>query len=136
MQPRATAHGAILRLSIAIFIPGLSLPVTAAEQTRRSPFAGVAALDKPVTISETKIPLGELVQKVAAETGVSLTASPEVADEPVAVVVKELPARELLEQVAELLDYTWVRQARPCLRDHPGPGREAARGGAAPGGAG
>jgi len=71
----------------------------------------VAGLEKPVTLTETKISLGELVAKVAAETGVALTAHREVADEPVLVIVKELPARELLEQLAELLDYRWSRRA-------------------------
>jgi hypothetical protein len=71
----------------------------------RSILAKVAALEKPVTYSETKIPLSELVQKVAADTGVPLTAARQVADEPVAVVVNSLSARRLLEQIADLLDY-------------------------------
>src|SRR6266542_884343 len=75
-----------------------------------SPLEGIAALEKPVTYSETKIPLGELVQLVAAETHVRLTAARAVSDEPVAVVVKEYPARQLLEQLAGLLDYQWGRQ--------------------------
>jgi hypothetical protein len=70
----------------------------------------VKGLEKPVSYTETKIPLSELVQKVAADTGAPLTAAREVADEPVAVVVKDLSARELLEQLADLLDYRWVRK--------------------------
>jgi hypothetical protein len=85
---------------------------TAAEPRPRSPLADAKELEKPITVTETKIPLGELVQKVAAGTGVKLIALPEVADEPVAVVVKELPARELLEQLAELLDYRWSRRGK------------------------
>jgi type II secretory pathway component GspD/PulD (secretin) len=96
----------------------LALPLSgrAAEtqERPRSVLEKSPALDKPVTYTETKIPLGELVQRVAADTGAPLSASPEVADEPVAVVVKELPARELLEQLADLLDYQWAR--RPGLR--------------------
>src|SRR3954462_10607985 len=82
-------------------------PGLAAQGVVRSqaPLAGVAALEKPVTYVETKIPLGELVQKVAEETGVSLTAARRVADEPVAVVVKDYPARQLLVELADLLDY-------------------------------
>jgi hypothetical protein len=93
----------------------LVLPGYAAEIVPRhpSPLEGVKALDKPVTCTETKIPLGELVQKVAADTGAPLTAAPGVADEPVAVVVKDLPARELLEQLADLLDYRWMREGKP-----------------------
>jgi hypothetical protein len=83
-----------------------------AAAARRSPLADVPALAKPVTYTETRIPLGELVARVAADTGVTLTASAEVADEPVAVVVQDLPARELLEQVADLLDYQWMRHVR------------------------
>jgi hypothetical protein len=83
-----------------------------AEEPRPpSVLAGVKALDKPVSFSETRIPLGELVQKVAAETGAPLTAAPAVADEPVAVAVHALPARELLEQLADLLDYQWARHS-------------------------
>ena len=56
--------------------------------------------------------VGELVRKVASETGVALAAGTVVADEPVAVVVTALPARRLLEELAELLDYQWRRQGR------------------------
>src|SRR5207253_4160262 len=81
-----------------------------AEKHPASVLAGVDALVKPFSCAETKIPLGELVQKVAAETGVTLAAARRVADEPVAVVVKEYSARQLLEQLADLLDYQWERQ--------------------------
>src|SRR5262245_31018096 len=77
---------------------------------RRSALAGVAALEKPVSYAEAKIPLGELVEKVTADTGVTLTAHKEVADEPGTVYVKDLSARELLEQRADLLDYRWSRR--------------------------
>ena len=81
-----------------------------ADQRSRSVLEGVKALDQRVTQTETKIPLGELVAKVASDTGVKLTATRDAADEPVAVVVKQMPARELLEQLAVLLDYRWSRQ--------------------------
>jgi hypothetical protein len=102
----------VLAVLIGRLLPG---PARAAEpgSRPRSPFEGVAALAKPMSYTETKIPLGELVQKVAADTGMKLVASPEVADEPVAVVVKDLPARELLDQVADLLDYLWSRRGKP-----------------------
>ncbi len=88
----------------------------ASPHARPSALEGVIALDKPVTYSETKIPLSELLQKIADDTGVPLTAAHDVSDEPVAVVVKEMPARRLLEQLAELLDYQWIR-----LCAHPSP---------------
>ena len=91
-------------LSLAGACPGAEAPV-------RSPLQDVAALEKPVTLTETKIPLGELLQKVAAATGIKLVATADVADEPVAVVVKELLARELLKQLAELLDEFFVPAA-------------------------
>jgi hypothetical protein len=96
--------------SLLCFAP----PVLAAEPGSRpaSALQGVPALDEPVTHTETKIPLGELVRKIAADTGEKLTAAREVADEPVAVVVKAMPARELLEQVAELLDFRWSRRVK------------------------
>src|SRR5215208_4075745 len=85
-------------------------------QQPQSALTGVAALDKTVTYTELKIPLGELVEKIAADTGAPLTAARDVADEPVAVVVKELPARELLEQLGELLDYRWSRRSSAGAR--------------------
>jgi hypothetical protein len=91
-----------------------------AEKRSHSVLEDVAALEKPVTYTETKIPLGELIQKVADDTGVPLTASKDVADEPVAVVVKGLPARELLEQLADLLDYQWSRRAVGAAGLQPG----------------
>src|SRR5216684_782280 len=91
------------RLSwLAVAAAFLLLPRAAAaapEGRAAHPLAAVKELEKPVTYTETKIPLGELVQKVAADTGVTLTAAPGVSDEPVAVVVKDMPARELLEQL-------------------------------------
>src|SRR5436309_1053440 len=72
-----------------------------------SALSDVAGLAKAVTYTETKIPLGELIGKVAVETGVQLVAARAVVDEPVAVVVQEVPARELLERLAGLLDYQW-----------------------------
>ena len=81
--------------------------VVQAEEPPRSALEGVPGLEKRITYTETKIPLGELVAKVAADTGVPLRAAPDVADEPVAVAVTALPARELLEQIADLLDYQW-----------------------------
>jgi hypothetical protein len=102
------ALGCLIALAAAAALP--LPPAHGADAPKRSALAGVAALEKPITLSETKIPLGELVQKVAAETGVTLTATPAVADEPVALAVKELPARRLLEEVAALLDYLWLRR--------------------------
>ncbi len=96
-------------LSLISLAGGAEVP----DKRTRSPLADVAALARPVTYSETKIPLGELIQRVAADTGVKLTTSAEVVDEPVAVVVKEMPARELLEQLAEMLDYLWSQRGKP-----------------------
>jgi hypothetical protein len=91
-----------------------TLPGLAARDGKRprSVLDDVAALDRHVTYTETKMPLGELVQKVAEDTGAPLTAAADVADEPVAVVVKAFSARELLVQLADLLDYTWSRRGK------------------------
>src|SRR5438094_963946 len=56
---------------------------TAVGERHRPVLEQVRELDKPVTYTETKIPLGELIQKVAADTGAPLTAATGVADEPV-----------------------------------------------------
>lgn len=79
------------------------------ERRGRSVLEGVAALEKPVTCTETKSALGDLVRRMASETGVALAAAKDVSDEPVTVAVKDLPARELLRELAELLDYQWRR---------------------------
>jgi hypothetical protein len=100
-----------LALSSAILGCALSALAAGSESRPRSVLANAPGLEQRVTYSETKIPLGEFVARVAADTGVALTAVRDVADEPVAVVVKEFPARELLEQLAELLDYRWSRRA-------------------------
>jgi hypothetical protein len=112
---------------------GLSLVrrTSAAEVApRRSALRGIAALDRRVTYTETKIPLVHLVQKVADDTGTRLAAAPGVAREPVCVVVKDLSARELLEQLAELLDYRWLRQSDRSARS--GESGKARAGDAAP----
>jgi hypothetical protein len=90
-----------------------------AEKQPRSVLEDMRALDKLVTYTETRVSLGELVQKVAGDTGVSLTAAMDVADEPVAVVVKAFPARALLEQIADLLQYRWTRRARGAGTQQP-----------------
>ena len=112
-------------LSLSIFAaPGFT---ESAGPRLRSVLADVKALEQPVTYTEAKIPLGELVQKVAADTGVPLVAVPEVADEPVAVIVKEIPARELLEQLADLLDYTWSRRTGHPTPNTPHPPSRSGR---------
>src|SRR5439155_16284614 len=47
-----------------------------AETRPRSVLADIKALDQPVSYSETKIPLGELVEKIATGTGVRLAPAP------------------------------------------------------------
>src|SRR5438128_347025 len=105
----------------------LALPGTRAETPKppRSVLEAVKELDKPVTYTETKIPLGELIQKVATDTGVSLTAARDVADEPVTVIVKQFYARELLVQLADLLDYRWSRRVGQAVSLPPGATRQA-----------
>src|SRR5436309_293467 len=102
----------VLLLCLALgagFWPGSAGGAT--PKPARSVLDGLPGLEKAVSYTETKIPLAELIQKVAADTGVALSASREVADEPVAVVVKDMPAHDLLLELADLLDYQWRRQA-------------------------
>src|SRR4051794_8052270 len=54
-------------------VAAASKAAAAAGARHRSALEKVAGLEKPVTYSETKIPLSELVQKVAADTSVPLT---------------------------------------------------------------
>src|SRR5439155_23576406 len=97
----------LLLSGIGYVLPGLA---AGSERRPRSNLADAAGLEKPVTYSETKIPLGELLARVTTDTGITLTAASDVADEPVAVVVTDVPARELLDQLAVLLDYRWRRR--------------------------
>jgi beta-lactamase regulating signal transducer with metallopeptidase domain len=110
-SPRRRGIGLAL-LAIVGAVGVIPWRLTAADPAprERAVLTHVPGLEKRVTYTETKTPLSELVRKVAADTGVLLSAAPEVANEPVAVVVKDYPARELLEQVAELLDYQWSRR--------------------------
>lgn len=71
----------------------------------------VPGLQRPVTFAESKIPLGELLRRVAKETGVSLYADRATADEPAAVVVTDMPAARLLNEVASFFDYRWAHEA-------------------------
>ena len=79
MKPDLLTRREFVTLSLALLHPDFAAE---APPARASVLEGVSALDKLVAYSETKIPLGELVQKVAADTGVTLTAALEVADEP------------------------------------------------------
>jgi hypothetical protein len=103
------------RFPVFCIIGLLSLASAAAcaAERERSLLEAEPELSMPVTFTDSKIPLGELVQRIAAQTGVRLVALPDVADEPVAVVVKAMPARALLEYLARLLDYQWTRRHRP-----------------------
>jgi hypothetical protein len=95
MNTAFSASAALFAMSLTLLRPALAED---ASRSRASVLAGITALDNPITCSATKIPLGELVQKVADDTGASLAAAWDVADEPVAVVVREMPARRLLEE--------------------------------------
>ncbi len=77
----AGARFYVLLVAILVALPG----VASAQTRTRSVLDGVPGLEKRVTYSETKIPLSELVAKVAADTGVPLRAARDVADEPVAL---------------------------------------------------
>jgi hypothetical protein len=107
VRGRTVVLVSLLCLAGSTCLPGLGADV---ETRRGSVLTGLKELEKRVTYTETKIPLGELVQRVSQATGVTLRATRDVADEPIAVVVKELPARDLLTSLAELLHYRWSRR--------------------------
>ena len=78
----------------------LALPGYPAEIARRHPsaLAGVKHLDKPVTYTETKIPLGELAARVAREE----VASPKACAEMLAIMRRQ----QYLDQVPRYLSYS------------------------------
>src|SRR5687768_12974643 len=109
MKTRLALPAWLILCAFSVLLSGVAGGV---EPSRRGVFTDGAELGQPITYSETKISLRELLQKVAADAGVKLTAAADVADEPVTVVVKEMPAHELLEQLADLLDYRWSRRGK------------------------
>lgn len=87
-------------------------PAAPAASTK-SVLDDLPGMQRPVTYSEARIPLGELVRRVAAETGVRVYADRTTADEPAAVVVTGMPAARLLNEVARFFDYRWGREGNP-----------------------
>jgi hypothetical protein len=112
--------------SSSLVILVLALACAAAPRaTAGGPAAGSVLaeypdLDRRISYAAPKVALGELVAKVAAETGVPLSAAATVADEPVAVAVTNVPARELLERLAALLGYRWNRAPKTGGAGAPG----------------
>ena len=90
----------------------------APENGSKSVLADVDPLKQPVSFSETKIPVGELLQKISKATGVPLYADRPISDEPLAVVVDKMPAVRLLEEIATFLDYRWRREGKADARSY------------------
>jgi hypothetical protein len=107
MEKRAVfrlAAGGSAALLLASAALGLAAP---RPRDPTEALKGVPGLSARVTYSETQIPLGELLQRVSADTHVPLSATRDTADEPVAAIVTGVEARGLLATLAELLDYQW-----------------------------
>jgi hypothetical protein len=87
---------------------------------RTSVLAGEPALERRISLSERESYLGELLDRLTAETGVSLEASDRVAPisgYSLSVVVRNLPARDLLEELPVLFGFGrdrwfWERRRR------------------------
>ena len=75
---------------LGVLLAGLCASGQAAPPAK-SMLDGVPELQRPVTFAEPKIPLGELLRRVAKETGASVYADRTTADEPAAVTVTEMP---------------------------------------------
>jgi hypothetical protein len=97
---------------------GLASPAFAAPPTPQSTAsAGVqsslqqdARLGKKVSLRLRKSPLSTVLAELGRQTGVALTASPEVADEPAIMFVTDQPAREVMHHLATLFNFRWTRK--------------------------
>lgn len=103
-------HRILVAGSLLCFL-GLCAASSEPAPRPKSVLDDVPGLERRVTFAETKISLGELLQRVAKETGARVYADRSTADEPAAVVVTDMPAAQLLNQLAQLFDYRWGREA-------------------------
>jgi len=80
--------------------PGRSLPAAAYEPAD-------ARLERPIAVREERVTIGDLLARLAQETGVPLACDPSVAAVEVVIQAKSRPAREVLGRLAVLLDRSW-----------------------------
>ncbi len=66
-------------------------------------------LAKTVTLYFPPTPLGELLQKVGQQTGVTLNAERSIAQHRAILVVHEKPLHECLQRLADAFGYTWQK---------------------------
>src|SRR5439155_20841724 len=102
------------RPGLAGILVGLLLALLAAEAAAAAPPDAVSRsadprLDRKVNLKLPRSPLSEVAAQLGRQTGVSMTASAEVADEPAVVFVADLPLAEAMDRLASLFNYRWER---------------------------
>ncbi|MBB6049975.1 hypothetical protein [Armatimonas rosea] len=68
-----------------------------------------ARLQKRVTLAKKAVSFGELLDAIAKETGISISATRSVADDKLTVFCKDKPLRELMRQVTQHFGFVWER---------------------------
>ena len=66
-------------------------------------------LQKRVTLAKKAVSFGELLDAIAKETGVSISATRSVADDKLTVFCKDKPLRDLMRQVTQHFGFVWER---------------------------
>jgi hypothetical protein len=68
-----------------------------------------ARLQKRVTLAKKAISFGDLLDVIAKETSISISATRSVADDKLTVFCKDKPLRELMRQVTQHFGFVWER---------------------------
>lgn len=66
-------------------------------------------LQKRVTLAKKAVAFGDLLDAIAKETGIAISATRAVADDKLTVFCKDKPLRELMRQITEHFGFVWER---------------------------
>jgi len=66
-------------------------------------------LQRKVTLAKKAVAFGELLEQLAKETGIDISATRGVADDKLTVFCKDKPLRDLMRQITQHFGFTWER---------------------------
>ena len=98
-----------LRQWFALLTGGLSMLCLRADAALQAPLDGDPQLERKVAVVAEGIPVSDLLARLTIKTGVTLTASRDVADDKVIVFGPARPLRELMADLAALYNDSWMR---------------------------
>lgn len=109
MDSRARARARVFGPVASCILALLIMSLAEAQQTSRHQQLGIAdSIQARSDFSEQGTPIGELLERLAKEHGVPLTAQDDgVADQKILLYARRQPAGEVLDQVAETLGLEW-----------------------------